>query len=127
MNKQELSSIVGKTITHITGYTGDDEVIFIFTDGSTMKMYHRQDCCEQVFLEDVVGDLPDLIGSPITLAEESTSPDAPEDYKSGYIHESETWTFYKFATIKGYVDMRWLGSSNSHYSESVDLEFTDAS
>lgn len=103
-----------RTLTKITGKVGDDEMIFETDDGRKFKMYHSQDCCEHVRVEDIAGDLNDLIGSPILQAEESTNQDNPPEY-----HDSFTWTFYKLATIKGSVTLRWLGESNGYYSESV--------
>lgn len=83
---------------------------------------HHQDCCESVYIESIVGDVQDLVNTPILIAEESTG-DTPADSNASP-SESYTWTFYKFATFKGWVDIRWLGESNGYYSESVDVEYT---
>ena len=109
----------GKTLTKIDGMeTGNDEIRFYCSDGSVYLMYHEQDCCEWVGIDDVCGDVNDLIGEEILIAEENTNSDLPS--KDEY-DESYTWTFYKFATKKGYVDLKWYGTSNGFYSESVDF------
>jgi hypothetical protein len=96
----------------------NDELFFYTADGDRYKMYHDQDCCESVYIEDVIGDLDDLIGSPITMAEDVVTRGR---VRSGLLMKAATWTFYKFATNQGYVTLRWLGTSNGYYSESVSF------
>lgn len=117
-----MEELVGKTLTSIRGEAGDDRIEMVCGDGSIYVMYHSQDCCESVNIESITGDLSDLVGSPILHAEESSSDTDPEGYTSeDSYRESFMWTFYKLATAKGWVDIRWLGESNGYYSESVDL------
>jgi hypothetical protein len=63
--------------------------------------------------------LDDLIGTPITFADSPSSGDLPD--KDPEHVDSFTWTFYKLATLQGWVDIRWYGTSNGWYSESVDF------
>jgi len=98
-----------------------DEIRFYLTDDHYVRMYHEQDCCEHVYISDINGDVNDLVGTPLLLVEESISSEFDES-KSNY---STTWTFYRFRTIKGDVDIRWNGSSNGYYSETVDIEIVD--
>ncbi len=110
-----IEDLLGETLTHAfsTKSYGRDEIIFR-SKKYEFKMFHQQDCCEDVCVEDINGDLSDLIGSPITISMERTNHDNSGD-------ESQTWTFYDIATIKGWVTIRWHGSSNGYYSESVDM------
>lgn len=123
MYSLDITALLGKTLTKIDGMAGDDQITFHCSDGTAYRMWHSQDCCEHVTVESVVGDWADLIGSPILKAEESTSDETPADYAHEYEPEYQTWTFYKLATIKGYVDIRWFGSSNGYYSESVSFDY----
>jgi hypothetical protein len=121
--QKSMAQMLGKTFVEVTGSVGDREMIFVTEDGQRFMFAHQQDCCESVDINDIVGDLQDLVGSPMLQAEE-VSGVTPVDFNE-MDHESVTWTFYKFATRKGYVDVRWLGESNGYYSEGVDL-FVDS-
>lgn len=123
----EIEQLIGKTLTAVEKNERNDEIIFTVDDGSQYKMYHYQDCCEDVYIEDIIGDLEDLVGTPILRAEEVSNyePTSKEDVdKTSEAEEygSCTWTFYKLATIKGYVDIRWYGESNGYHSEEVDFK-----
>ena len=113
----ELSVLVGKTATHVVGVEGGDTLDFVCSDGTRWRFYHSQDCCESVSIQDIAGDLDDLVGSPIVEAEEISSEGAAPPKNP----DSYTWTFYRFSTVKGTVTVRWLGESNGYYSESVDF------
>ena|SRR3990172_13272392 len=131
----EIKDLVGKTLTEIKRI--NDELFFVVNDGTKYIMYHSQNCCEDVVIDDINGDLDDLIGSPILLAEEVSNEEFTNAYASkfknvedshrkkddegNYEPESYTWTFYKLATVKGYVNIRWFGESNGYYSEGVNF------
>lgn len=104
-----------KVLVNIEVSDDKKEVIFTCNDGEKYIMLHYQDWCEHVYLEDICGNLNDLLGVPIITAESVSQIDDDAC-------ESGRWTFYKFLTCKGYVTLRWYGSSNGYYSESVDFE-----
>ena len=120
-NIVEFSDLKGKTLNAVVVFS--DELIVFMTDDYTYIMAHEQDCCESVTIDDVCGDLADIIGDPITVAEELHS-DKILPAKSEW-DESFTWTFYKLATRSGYVDIKWYGTSNGYYSERVYLYKVD--
>ena len=120
-----VNVLLGKTLVSVDMNQYRDEIVFTTDQGEKYLMHHDQDCCESVSIEDVCGDLQDLVGSPILQAEESSSDEPPIEAREPSSDEAQLWTFYKFATLKGYVTLRWYGTSNGYYSMSVDFDKLD--
>jgi len=112
----KFEDMLGKTLVSITGAEQYSEHIeFTDTEGCTYIMEHSQDCCESVSVEEIVGPIQALIGSPILLAEEVSSP-AEGTENTEYSDDEQTWTFYKLGTLEDTVTFRWYGTSNGYYS-----------
>jgi hypothetical protein len=119
-NEAKFEDLIGKTLKSIGVPEDRESMTFASVDGELWAMSHDQDCQEYVRIEDIVGNLDDLIGSPILQAEEVIEDGEARKESNGDDCFS-TWTFYKLATAKGYVTIRWLGESNGYYSERVDF------
>lgn len=118
MSVKTFDEMIGVVMASV-GVNGSNDVLaFNAEDGREFRFFHDQDCCESVGIEDIVGDLGDLVGHSILTAEEVDSSGHPAPQSA----DSYTWTFYRFATAAGTVTVRWLGESNGYYSESVSYE-----
>jgi hypothetical protein len=113
----KLKSLLGQTIRNL--FINDDSVIFECASGERYMMHHVQDCCESVKVLGTFGDLPSIIGFPITNAVEND--DEPENHGEE-IYESGTWSRFFISTERGTVEIRWLGQSNGYYSEDVSFD-----
>lgn len=118
---RHFSDLIGCTLTDVRDEQGE-RIVFTLDDGRDAWLYHSQDCCEYVRVEEIHGDLADLVGTPILLAEEVELDEGQPD-DSGMMGSNDCWkwTFYKLATVKGHVTIRWLGESNGYYGVSVDF------
>ena len=120
---RSFDQLVGRTLCKVTA--DDEEMRLYLSPDNYVRFYHEQDCCESVYIEDICGDLDDLVDAEILFAEE-VNGETPVSDSKGYEPDSCTWTFYRFQTTKGSVDVRWYGESNGYYSESVEVEVVHA-
>ena len=121
MISRNIGDLLGLTMREVSISESKETMTLITTDGREFMFLHDQSCCENVQIDDVNGDLSDLVGLPLCMCEEATNNQSPRPESA----ESFTWTFYKFATPKGYVNIKWLGTSNGCYSEDVSLYETE--
>lgn len=115
----QFNVLKGKTLSAVE-YNGEDVIRFIVDNTESYTMYHEQDCCEHVSVEDICGDLNDLVGSEIINAELACDSGYDDSIASSD-NDSYTWSFYKIDTRKDGVTIRWYGASNGYYSEKVNF------
>lgn len=102
---EQIEDLRGATLVSCE-QVGDREIHFKTTTGQHFILGHRSNCCETVYIQDICGDLNDLVGSPLIESYESSSNDDDR-----YCH----WTFYILTTHKGSITIRFNGEGDSYY------------
>lgn len=117
MNYANFFELKGQIIESITGLTeGNDEVV-ITTNIGKYRLYHLQDCCEEVLINKVIGNVSDLVGEVI-FAEEDAGANDPGWFNEKF-YDSHTWTKYVLKTDNASLEFWFLGTSNGYYGEDV--------
>lgn len=112
----DIKELEGKTLSYID--EGDEEIRLTTQCGKIVRIFHEQDCCEYVRVEDTEGNWHDLIGKVIVEADCDEEPKGSPPPECPY---SWTRTNITLKTDEHTVISRWLGESNGCYSESVSI------
>lgn len=117
-NSDSFGKLVDCVIVKVTE-VNNDSVEFELQDGRKAVLYHQQDCCESVYLEATIGNVDDIMNSPVLRVSEEDYDGGPEsEYEESYM-----WSCFRVGTAKGSVLFRFYGSSNGYYSEDVSFRF----
>lgn len=107
-----LTELIGQTVIGVN--VGRHALHLQLANGKKFGFWHERECCETVEIDQVDGDIDDLIGTPLVMAEVVSERYNGDDSLCVY-------TFYKFATVNGYVTVRWNGTSNGYYGVKVGM------
>jgi hypothetical protein len=114
-----FETLIGKTVKKVSENKDNGELHFKTNDG-TYCMSHKQECCEDVELIDVIGgDLDELVGNQIVDVERVVN-DTNETGK-GRDKLYHSWTFINIKTKLGVTTLRWYSSTSGAYSVDVNL------
>lgn len=101
----------------------------IVTYSGTLRLFHSQDCCENVCCTNDETELRDaLTGRPLVsvtrdiYADETPLSIPPLAVKACNPHDSFTWTIFHCELHGGeVVDVVFYGESNGYYCETADM------
>ena len=116
------SEMVGETVEFVDVDDTKNQIVITTQSGRQFRIYHDQDCCEQVEIaesQDGDGQLVTLIGKKI----EGVAVELEEDVDPPPFEDCDSWTRTKisFRTNSETVISRWIGTSNGYYSESITI------
>lgn len=117
MKSADFSDLLGLTIVGVFVSDDMDSIIFETQENRDFKMYHDQSCCESVEIHEIVGDWTGILGTPVLQAEMTESEEEEKEYG-----DRSMWTFYRLATVNGFVTISWFGQDNGYYSVSVNFD-----
>jgi hypothetical protein len=119
-----IKDLIGKTLVKIVGEKNCTTIELLCDNGERYVLYHDWGYCEceGVIVEDIYGDIDNLKGSPILIAEQSTIKNNPLAVKFETKHpHTSIDTFHRIATINGEVVIRWYGPLNGVTEGSFDF------
>lgn len=127
-----FNTLKGKIIVDVTFNEVLQEIYFTTSENKIYVLRHEQECCEEVLLTDIAGDLTSLVGNQVLQAEEVSNDKGKYSKKKkplkNKLQSCYTWTFYKLGSKGGYITISWYGTSNGCYSEKACLyELTERS
>lgn len=99
MSVTVINEMLGKTFVSVEKNNEGTELVFRHGWINTFTFFHVDDCCENVWIEDIEGDLSDLEDSPLLEAEVVSNKDETDT------NVSRTWTFSSLEQRKG---MLWF-------------------
>lgn len=113
----DFNELVGKTLTKVEISPDRDEANFYCNDGTRYKMYHTQGVCETVVINDISGNIEDLLESPILNAIKRV------DVRKQIVDEYNNFLliFFKLVTAKGQVVIRWYSEADGYSPYDVDF------
>jgi len=116
----DFFTLKGQIVRKIQASNGDS--LHILTDKYEYNLYHAQDCCENVRLVDVIGDVDNILNEEIIFAEEDSGANDPA-WHTGYNYDDHhTWTKFVLGTKNANVEFWFLGESNGYYSEHISIK-----
>jgi hypothetical protein len=121
MKRVPFSDLTNCILTSIKVDAANDEVRFFTRGGREFLLFHEQAWDETVIIEEIIGSLDDLIGTPILRAETTYDSDVGPTIEmrialKGTPDWDDKWdrrVFYQLRTIKGSLLLIWCGDVHS--------------